>query len=119
MGEDSLGMPGTNWNQKGDCDTEQKGNYTEFEMEDADCPECGYTMNRASSDQGEKPEVGDISICLNCGAINQFTEHMFLEPWNRDTEGLTPETVGGMLLVSLEIKERGLFHPKKEDVTDG
>ena len=38
------------------------------------CPKCGYIFELAATldgDEGE-PKVGDISFCINCGAVNQF-----------------------------------------------
>lgn len=36
------------------------------------CAHCGYESDRAATESGEKPEPGDISICLGCGGVNFF-----------------------------------------------
>jgi hypothetical protein len=45
----------------------------DFSMPPALCPACGYFMDTASNMLGRgRPEVGDKSICLNCGAFLEF-----------------------------------------------
>ena len=41
------------------------------------CPECGYKMDSASAvsrkdNEQRPPKDGDVSVCLNCGALNLF-----------------------------------------------
>lgn len=44
------------------------------------CPECGYHPDYASSiSEKATPEEGDLSICINCGALNRFGPGMRLE----------------------------------------
>jgi hypothetical protein len=43
------------------------------------CAKCGYKMDQASDAFGEdKPKPGDLSVCLNCGAIAVFGENLQL-----------------------------------------
>jgi hypothetical protein len=58
------------------------------------CPACGYAADRATGITGkEKPEIGDYSVCINCGALLRFgvgftLEHVkdvndLLRTWNK------------------------------------
>ena len=40
------------------------------------CPACGYKIdeNENIDDEKLKPQNGDISICLSCGAVHQFMD---------------------------------------------
>lgn len=51
-------------------------------MKENNCPECGKVTNRAESieDGSTTPEVGDISLCLYCGSINQFDADLNIHP---------------------------------------
>ncbi len=42
------------------------------------CPTCAYLVDAASrmADDAHRPEEGDFSVCLNCGAINRFGPRM-------------------------------------------
>jgi hypothetical protein len=43
------------------------------------CPYCGYHPDAATSASGfHVPEVGDITICFNCGEVGRFDETMKL-----------------------------------------
>jgi hypothetical protein len=45
------------------------------------CPACGYFHDSASTvarDRG-KPKPGDLSVCLNCGALAAFTDDLRLK----------------------------------------
>jgi hypothetical protein len=44
-------------------------------LKDHLCPQCGGLLNAATSIDGEwKPEAGDLSICLECGAFLVFNQ---------------------------------------------
>ena len=41
------------------------------------CPACGYRADRASRVGGTRyvpPNDGDVSICINCGAVSLFED---------------------------------------------
>lgn len=40
------------------------------------CPKCGYHIDGSINinDESLRPKNGDISICLECGAVNQFMD---------------------------------------------
>ena len=43
------------------------------------CPDCGYAMDAASPVSGnadEEPRPGDLSVCLDCGAVLVFTNEL-------------------------------------------
>jgi hypothetical protein len=43
------------------------------------CPHCGYHPDRAANMSGfHAPEVGDFTVCLNCGDISRFDANMKL-----------------------------------------
>ena len=55
----------------------------------ASCPGCGRSdidgaTHIAESNHIVTPKPGDLSICVYCGAINQFTEDMGLESCDLD-----------------------------------
>lgn len=43
-------------------------------MDSGRCPKCGYIFDQAMDldDSGSKPKEGDISFCINCGAVGMF-----------------------------------------------
>lgn len=44
------------------------------------CPTCGYEMDAATAIAGDgRPSVGDISLCINCGEVLEFSEGFRLE----------------------------------------
>jgi len=50
-------------------------------MKDNNCPERDYHTDAATPLEGEHtPSNGDISICFNCGAINQFDDELNVIP---------------------------------------
>lgn len=40
------------------------------------CPNCRYIFELAThiDDENIQPKKGDISFCINCGAVNQFSD---------------------------------------------
>lgn len=45
------------------------------------CPLCKYKMDSSTGIGCDtSPKVGDITLCLNCGAILEFDELMFVLP---------------------------------------
>ena len=46
-----------------------------------ECPKCGYHMDDSTNihDESLKPETGDISICLKCGAVHQFMDDELID----------------------------------------
>jgi len=50
-------------------------------MKNNNCPECNYHSDAATALDGDyKPSDGDISLCFNCGAINQFDSELNIIP---------------------------------------
>jgi hypothetical protein len=46
---------------------------------DAVCPGCGNKMDGASGiDHNDKPDPGDIGVCIKCGLIVVYTEDLKL-----------------------------------------
>ncbi|HUL81650.1 MAG TPA: hypothetical protein VL131_05885 [Gammaproteobacteria bacterium] len=52
------------------------------------CPECGYTLDSASSPAGFKPKPGDLAICIECYAVSQYGDELALHAF--DTALLSP-----------------------------
>ena len=45
------------------------------------CLTCGHTIDRASNITGKgSPRTGDLSVCINCGALSRFRADMTIEP---------------------------------------
>lgn len=48
----------------------------------ATCYQCGVDISGWTGTDGEAPEAGDASICMNCGALLIFSadSHKFIRP---------------------------------------
>ena len=46
-----------------------------------ECPKCNYHIDDCTNiyDESLKPSNGDISICLNCGAVHQFIDNELID----------------------------------------
>lgn len=45
------------------------------------CPACGAPVRYATSTHGDHaPSPGDVSVCLECAAVNVFGEDLTLRP---------------------------------------
>lgn len=44
----------------------------------ARCGHCGVPLNRATDDEGTRPNAGDLSVCWNCAGVNLFTDELQL-----------------------------------------
>jgi hypothetical protein len=54
------------------------------------CCKCGKVLNYASGPR--QPVPGDISVCIECGTVMQFSDHLFLEKMDpEDVERLPAE----------------------------
>jgi hypothetical protein len=77
------------------------------------CPICFYKMDCASQYLGEeRPEPGDPSLCLNCGAILVFNEEMRLrkiKPFDLRELMSDPEVWKAIELAQFQIQRRGRF----------
>lgn len=61
-----------------------------WRLPDAKCPSCGVVCNGGTSLQGiALPTTGDLALCFECGALNQYAEAMGLVPF--DESKLCPE----------------------------
>lgn len=76
------------------------------------CPACGYIVNAAADifDSGSAgPEVGDLSICLNCGELMVIMEHSQLaSATDDDRNDLSPDAERAIAA----IKMRGRFRDR-------
>jgi DNA-directed RNA polymerase subunit RPC12/RpoP len=56
------------------------------------CPHCGKKFDGASPafDKHAKPKEGDLSVCSNCGAINQYAENLALTTFPPEDFSLLP-----------------------------
>lgn len=48
-------------------------------LKDDECPACKTKLSAASSNRGQVPEPGDLSVCIDCGAWMVFREDMSLK----------------------------------------
>lgn len=65
------------------------------------CAECGYLMDTVSAADGgdEKPQEGDLSLCLNCGAASLFDAALQRRPLGlRDMMKLSPAQLSAILV---------------------
>ncbi|HTH42901.1 MAG TPA: hypothetical protein VL498_07035 [Terracidiphilus sp.] len=51
------------------------------------CPQCRHELDAATKVTGNAggPDPGDLTVCLNCGTILQFTPALALERASRET----------------------------------
>jgi len=57
------------------------------------CPVCLYTLDAASGFDNNRPEPGDITVCLNCAFILVFKKNMKVrKATNKDLSELDKET---------------------------
>lgn len=72
------------------------------------CPVCHYEMDAATcvEKQEAEPSAGDLSVCLNCGAMLQFNDILVLKPMPSDL-ALDTETRALLERASKLIKQRG------------
>jgi len=64
-----------------ECRTDAKGGLIPASR----CPACSYEMDAATcvDENGTKrsrPKPGDVSVCIKCGAILEYSENMILQP---------------------------------------
>ena len=73
------------------------------------CPCCGFAPDHATSvmNNGAKPEVGDYSICLNCGALLRFGANLILEKSRGVPRDFTPEQRRMVRLEQARIRNLG------------
>lgn len=53
----------------------------------ARCPKCKKQLDGASDLDGDvnKPQTGDLSVCLYCHAVLEFMDNLFLEEISDET----------------------------------
>lgn len=55
-------------------------------MKENNCPSCGKLTDTATAVEGDyTPSDGDISLCIYCGAINQFDSELNIVPMPLET----------------------------------
>ena len=57
----------------------------EYRVKTSPCPSCRYELDAATKVSGDHggPDPGDLTVCLNCGTILQFTPILGLEKASR------------------------------------
>lgn len=76
-----------------------------------ECLECGEVLDMATSVEGDNaiPTPGDVTVCIRCGTIAQFTEEMNLKPitseMEEDFKEQNPEGWKLMIQASQHIKK--------------
>lgn len=75
-------------------------------LPDSKCPECGRIANAGREAAGTElePDAGDIAVCVNCGAVNEYTEILTLRPLS---SSLSPEELAELQPIVDAIKLRG------------
>ena len=48
-------------------------------VDDPTCPSCSTKLDAATSVEGAVPKPGDLSVCVECGEVLQFTNDFSLE----------------------------------------
>jgi len=73
------------------------------------CPMCGYVLEEHSGLglNGEPPQDGDASICLNCGEIMVFNAKLELRKLtDKDKRDMGPQ-YASLMLAQTHIRRRG------------
>lgn len=82
-------------------------------MDECNCPQCGYHLDAATGINGDTiPESGDISICVNCAAILEFTEDLTLQILSKEElRKLTKDVLDDITLAQTFIlKQKQQYH---------
>ena len=95
-----------------------------FRMRDTLCLLCGYHIDHASDaglkkDKERQPKPGDLSICLNCGALTEFGDDMSSRPVgvSIDNIDLAPELRHRIKVAVAAIKKRGPLKGARRHMT--
>lgn len=79
------------------------------------CPECGYIVDSARCmETSAEPSSGDVSLCLNCGSVNQFTDILTLKGFPNWQTEVEPDQFRMLTAAINIIRKRGLLHAKIE-----
>jgi hypothetical protein len=70
------------------------------------CPVCGKMLDAAMSlKTGDRPKVGDFTVCAYCAAVSQFCAGMILERVTiQDLKELFEENPAGILLLASAVQ---------------
>lgn len=74
------------------------------------CPACEYKLDAATSAAGDgaKPSAGDVSLCINCGALLEYTDDLHVIPMPRGTrDKLSPDVTMQLLSMQAKVRTRG------------
>lgn len=75
------------------------------------CSVCKYETNDATDvrlGSDETPIPGDVSLCVNCGAVGEFNDIMVLRPLtDEEVAALHPETLAVVMAARKLIIKRG------------
>jgi hypothetical protein len=80
------------------------------------CLKCGYLIDAASSirQPDAKPKAGDVSMCINCGALSRFRVDLTLEPLGQQgLEGLDAQAKRIISVGQAYIWARGPIHKRE------
>lgn len=75
------------------------------------CRICGYRVDSATQldDPKAVPQPGDLTVCLNCGAVSAFDEALLLrEPTDAEREQIDDQALSAITY----IRARGRFWPR-------
>lgn len=73
--------------------------------EAGECPGCLRKLTAVSSETGEKPRPGDMSLCVYCGTVCYFEQGLTLrEVTEDDLASLRPDQLRSLLLAQRQIK---------------
>ena len=75
------------------------------------CPSCDKPLNGWGAPHGEKPIKGDLTVCVYCGEILEFTRKMSLKVAEAKTiENLDAHEILEVLQIVTEIQKRITRH---------
>lgn len=67
------------------------------------CPNCGYAMDAVTAAfEDVRPKPGDVTVCIKCAALLEFTDDMRYAPAN--TRRLALETLEQLAQVQAAVR---------------
>jgi len=83
-----------------------------------ECPHCGYLLDAATAcdlNDETEPKTGDMSVCIDCGEVCVFTDHLHLR---KPTDSELLEIAGTPGLVMAALVARMCHQQKTEKGVD-
>ena len=73
-------------------------------IQSCNCPNCNVPLDAVTdpSEQNKLPSPGDVTLCLYCDELLEFTDDMMLQPIN--IKELAPEVQDAVVMMLIEVQ---------------